>query len=178
MVAAILAAQCTDARVNLVTPALFEKYPDPDAIAGASQAELEDMIRSCGFFRNKARAIIGASRSLLDKHHGKMPATLEELIALPGVGRKIASLILGDSFGIPAIVVDTHCARITCLIGLTGKSDPAGIEADLRRIVDPKYWIAYGHLMVSHGRDTCVARRPKCHQCPLNTFCDHAQAKA
>ncbi|HBP38800.1 MAG TPA: endonuclease III [Clostridiales bacterium] len=177
MAAAILAAQCTDARVNQITPALFARYPDLPALAGAEPAELENLIRSCGLFRTKARSILGASRELLARHQGEMPRTLEELIALPGVGRKIANLILGDSFGIPALVVDTHCARLSNRIGLTDQKDPAAIEKDLAAIVPEPDQIAFGHLMVSHGRAVCIARRPNCLACPLAGFCRSAGNK-
>lgn len=174
MVSAILAAQCTDARVNQVTPALFARYPDPAGLAAADLPELESLIRSCGLYHVKARAIQGASRQLSEKYQGHLPDSLDELASLPGIGRKIANLILGDCFGIPAIVVDTHCARISRLIGLTDKTDPAAIEQDLCRVVEKKDWIAFGHLMVSHGRSICVARRPACGPCPLRSFCHYA----
>jgi endonuclease III len=174
MVSAILAAQCTDERVNKITPALFARYPDPAAMAGADLAELESLIRSCGLYHNKARAIQGSCRQLADRHQGRLPGNRDALEALPGVGRKIANLILGDCFGIPAIVVDTHCARISCLIGLTSRTAPAAIEKDLCALVEPNDWIAYGHLMVDHGRAVCIARRPACASCPLNLFCHYA----
>lgn len=174
LVAAILAAQCTDARVNQVTPGLFRRFPALSDLAAADIREIEDLIKSCGLYHNKARAILGASQCLIEKHQGVMPAALGELVALPGVGRKIANLILGDCFGIPAIVVDTHCARISCLIGLTSQTSPQAIEQDLAHLVPEQDWIAYGHLMVSHGRALCVARRPDCRACPLNSFCWHA----
>jgi endonuclease-3 len=177
MVSAILAAQCTDARVNQVTPALFARYSGPKDLAAADLAELEGMIRSCGLYHNKARAIQGASRQLIEKYQGCLPDSLDDLTSLPGIGRKIANLILGDCFGIPAIVVDTHCGRISRLIGLTEKTDPSAIEQDLRRIVDSQDWIVYGHLMVSHGRTICVARRPCCAICPLRIFCRYAGNK-
>jgi endonuclease III len=174
MVSAILAAQCTDERVNKITPALFARYPDPAAMAGADLAELESLIRSCGLYHNKARAIQGACRQLAERHHGLLPGNREDLVALPGIGRKIANLILGDCFGIPAVVVDTHCARISCLIGLTTQTAPEAIEKDLCALVEEKDWIAYGHLMVYHGRAVCIARRPACAVCPLNQFCHYA----
>lgn len=175
LVGAILAAQCTDARVNLVTPALFARYPALADLAAADPAELENLIRSCGLYHNKCRAILGASRQLVEKHGGELPRTLNELTALPGVGRKIANLILGDCFGIPGIVVDTHCARVSRLIGLTDQSDPLAIEKDLLQIVPEPDQTAYGHLMVSHGRAICPARRPRCPACPLNGFCRYAR---
>ena len=178
LVSAILAAQCTDERVNRVTPALFARYPDLAALATAETSDLEDLIHSCGLFRNKARAIQGASRLLLERNQGRIPDSLEALTALPGIGRKIANLILGDCFGIPAIVVDTHCARISRLIGLTDATDPAAIERDLAACVTPADWIVFGHLMVSHGRAICQANRPVCSCCPLRGFCDYAALRA
>jgi endonuclease-3 len=174
LIAAILAAQCTDARVNQVTPALFARFPDLPALAAADRADLEALIKSCGLFHTKARAIQGASRQLVERHGGQLPRTMPELIDLPGVGRKIANLILGDCLGLPAIVVDTHCARISQLIGLTDQTSPPAIERDLLRIVPVNDQIAYGHLMVSHGRAICISRRPNCPKCPLNGFCRHA----
>lgn len=175
MMAAILAAQCTDARVNLITPALFKRYPDVVAMASADFSELTELIRSCGLFRNKAKAMINSSRALLERHDGTMPDQIDALTALPGIGRKIANLILGDYFGIAAIVVDTHCSRISQLLGLTGRKDPPGIEKDLTRVLDPKHWILYGHLMVLHGRAICQARRPDCAICPVRDLCDYGR---
>lgn len=175
MVGAILAAQCTDARVNLVTPALFERYPDARAAASANQEELERLIHSCGLFHNKARAIIGASRAITEKHAGVMPGSLDGLLDLPGVGRKIANLILGDAFGIPAVVVDTHCARITKRIGLTDHDDPPAIEKDLMRSLPRADWTDYGHLAVTHGRIICKARQPACIVCGLTPLCRYAR---
>jgi endonuclease-3 len=176
LVAAILSAQCTDARVNQITPALFGRYPDVAAMAAADLAELEHLIRSCGLFRTKAKAIRASCRVLQEQHAGRMPDRLEDLTALPGVGRKIANLILGDAFRIPAIVVDTHCARISRLIGLTDQDNPLRIEQDLAAVLDPADWIDYGHLMVEHGRTLCIARRPRCGDCPVASFCRYAGA--
>ena len=174
LVAAILSAQCTDARVNLITPALFARYPDVRAMAEADQADVEGLIRSCGLFRTKARSIIASSREIATHYAARVPASLGELTKLPGVGRKIANLILGDAYGVPAIVVDTHCARISNLIGLTDHTDPVRIEQDLAAVLDPADWIDYGHLMVEHGRTLCVARRPDCARCPLAPHCRYA----
>jgi len=174
LVAAILSAQCTDARVNVITPALFSHFPDAQAMAKADQAKVEELIRSCGLFRTKARSIIASSRAIVAQHLGRVPDTLEALTSLPGVGRKIANLILGDAYGVPAIVVDTHCARISALIGLTDHTDPARVEKDLAEVLDPADWIDYGHLMVEHGRTLCVARRPDCANCPLAPHCRYA----
>ncbi|MDD2579657.1 MAG: endonuclease III [Eubacteriales bacterium] len=175
MMAAILAAQCTDARVNLITPALFRRYPDAAAMASADFAELTELIRSCGLFRNKAKAMINSSRTLLEHHDGIMPDDIDSLTALPGIGRKIANLILGDYFGIAAIVVDTHCSRISQLLGLTRRTDPPGIEKDLAMVLESKHWILYGHLMVLHGRAVCQARRPDCPNCPVRDLCDYGR---
>ncbi len=173
MVATILAAQCTDARVNLVTPALFKKYPTVKAFAEADVKDVEDLIRSTGFFRNKAKNIVACANALLERHNGEVPDTMEELVALPGVGRKIANLMLGDVFGKPCIVVDTHCKRITNLLGLTKNTDPTKIEMDLRKIIPPEYGALFCHQMVEHGRAICIARRPKCAECGMNTVCDY-----
>ena len=175
MVGAILAAQCTDARVNIVAPALFGHYPDARAASSAKQEELERLIHSCGLFRNKAKAIIGASLAITEKHAGVMPGTLDGLLDLPGVGRKIANLILGDAFGIPAVVVDTHCARISKRIGLTGHDDPPVIEKDLMRSLPRADWTDYGHLAVTHGRALCKARQPDCTACGLAPICRYAR---
>ncbi len=172
MVATILAAQCTDARVNLVTPALFKKYPTVKAFAEAEVSDVEGLIRSTGFFRNKAKNIVACANTLLERHSGEVPDTMEELVALPGVGRKIANLMLGDVFGKPCIVVDTHCKRITNLLGLTKNTDPTKIEMDLRKIIPPEYGAQFCHQIVEHGRAICVARRPKCSECGMNTVCD------
>ncbi|NCA98448.1 MAG: endonuclease III [Clostridia bacterium] len=175
LVGAILAAQCTDYRVNLITPALFERYPTPQAFAESDHSELENLIRSCGLFRNKAKAIQAACAALVRDHDCQMPDTLEDLIRLPGVGRKIANLILGDWFGRQAVVVDTHCARISRLLGLTDQTDPAAIERDLVAVLPPDKFTAYGHLIVAHGREICIARRPDCCSCPLKPLCGHGR---
>ena len=172
MIATILAAQCTDARVNLVTPALFKKYPTVQSFAEAEISDVEELIRSTGFFRNKAKNIVACANTLLERHNGEVPDTMEELIALPGVGRKIANLMLGDVFGKPCIVVDTHCKRITNLLGLTKNTDPTKIEMDLKKIIPPEYGALFCHQIVEHGRAICIARRPKCSECGMNTVCD------
>ncbi len=175
LVAAILSAQCTDARVNLITPGLFARFPDVTSMAGASQAEVEELIRTCGLFRNKAKAIIASSQVLVEKFAGQVPQNFPDLISLPGIGRKIANLLLGDAFGVPALVVDTHCARVSRLIGLTDSENPHQIEKDLTRILPPEEWIGYGHLMVEHGRTLCIARRPRCDICPVAPHCRFAR---
>ncbi|MDI9470020.1 MAG: endonuclease III [Bacillota bacterium] len=173
LVGGILAAQCTDARVNRITPALYERYPDMAAIATASESELEPLIRSCGMYRTKARHLVGAARHLLREHDGVVPQTLEELVAIPGVGRKIANLILGDAFGQQAVVVDTHCARVSRRMGLTDSEQPARIERDLMAVLPEDSWTRWGHLVVAHGRELCTARRTLCEDCPCRPDCRH-----
>ena len=172
LVATVLAAQCTDARVNLVTPELFRKYPTVESFAKAKESDIEKLIYSTGFYRNKAKNIVACAKTLMEKHAGKVPDTMEELVALPGVGRKIANLLLGDVFKKPCIVVDTHCKRITKLLGLTKNTDPTKVEMDLRKIIPPEYGALFCHQIVEHGRAICVARRPKCSECGLNTVCE------
>ncbi|MDW7659216.1 MAG: endonuclease III [Bacillota bacterium] len=174
LVAAILSAQCTDARVNQITPALFERFPGVADMAAADLEELENLIHSCGLFRSKAKAIRASCRVLHEQYHDRLPDRIDDLTALPGVGRKIANLMLGDAFRIPAIVVDTHCARISRLIGLTDQESPVRIEQDLAAVLDPADWIDYGHLMVEHGRSLCIARRPRCGVCPVAPVCRYA----
>ncbi|NLW11182.1 MAG: endonuclease III [Clostridiaceae bacterium] len=178
LIAAILAAQCTDARVNIITADLFVNYPDLISFATATQEEMEQAIKSCGLFRNKARAIIACCQVLLDKYDGEVPQDMDSLLELPGIGRKIANLILGDSYGIPAVVVDTHCARITRLLGLTSHKEPPKIEQDLMRLLPEKWWISWGHLMVAHGREICKARQPVCNICPVALLCSYAVGTA
>lgn len=175
MVGAILAAQCTDARVNTVTPALFERFPTVEAFAAASATEIEPYIRPCGFFRNKARSIQGAAFYLLEKHGGVLPQTREELLKIPGVGRKIANLLIGDSFGGQAVVVDTHCARLSKLLGFTKSDNVFQIEKDLVNLLPESEQADWGHLLVVHGRACCVARRPRCGECALRDLCDYGR---
>lgn len=172
---AILASQCTDARVNKITPLLFRRYPDLVSLAAASYDDLAGIIRSCGLFRSKARSLIGMAKMITEKHNGQIPADRDSLMQLPGVGRKIANLVLGDYFAWPAIVVDTHCGRISRLLGLTDSTSPVQIEKDLERVIDRQEWINYGHLMVSHGRNICMARNPQCDRCPLRDLCRYAR---
>jgi endonuclease-3 len=172
VVATILSAQCTDKRVNMVTPALFEKYPGPADLAAARQTDVERLIRSTGFFRNKAKSLIGMARGLVDKHNGEVPRTLDELVHLPGVGRKTANVVLGTAFGIPSgVVVDTHVERISKLLGLTTGKNAVKIEQDLMQVLPKKEWINFSHRLIHHGRRICIARRPKCPECPLLNVC-------
>ena len=170
-----LAAQCTDERVNKVTPALFARFPTLEALAEADIAEVEQYIHSTGFFRAKARDIVLSSQMLLRDYGGKVPGTMEELLKLPGVGRKTANLILGDVYKTPGVVVaDTHCIRITGLLGLTdGSKDPVKVEMQLRKVLPPEESNDFCHRMVLHGRAVCIARRPQCATCTLRPWCDH-----
>jgi endonuclease-3 len=172
LVSTVLSAQCTDTRVNQVTKELFKKYRSTQDYAHADQAELEDDIRSTGFFRNKAKAIKSFSMILAEKFNGEVPNTMEELVSLPGIGRKTANLILGEAFGIPGIVVDTHVLRVSKLMGLTNNTDPTKVEFDLMEIVPKEKWIAFSNLLIRHGRTICIARRPKHQECAVIDFCD------
>lgn len=171
LVSAILAAQCTDERVNKVTPSLFQRFPEILDFCGADQEEIEKYIKSCGLFRNKAKNIKAAAIYLMENHEGKVPASEEELLRIPGVGRKIANLILGDSFGINAVVVDTHCARLSFRFGLTESKNPALIEKNLMAVLPENCWSNWGHLMVTHGREICRARKAGCENCFLREIC-------
>ncbi|MCI9310171.1 MAG: endonuclease III [Lawsonibacter sp.] len=170
-----LAAQCTDERVNKVTPALYARFPTLEALAQADISEVEEYIHSTGFFRAKAKDIVLASQMLLRDYGGKVPNTMEDLLKLPGVGRKTANLILGDVYHTPGVVVaDTHCIRITGLLGLTdGTKDPGKVETQLRAVLPPEESNDFCHRMVLHGRAVCIARRPQCTQCTLRPWCDH-----
>ncbi|MDR2600519.1 MAG: endonuclease III [Oscillospiraceae bacterium] len=170
--AARLSAQCTDARVNLVTPVLFKRYQTLEEIASADISELEDIIHSCGFYKTKARDIVMASAMLVGEFDGKVPDTMEKLLRIPGVGRKTANLMLGDLFGKPSIVVDTHCIRITNRIGLVKTKDPVKIETELRAIIPPDKSTAFCHRLVLHGRVVCTARNPKCNKCTIFAYCE------
>ena len=166
-----LAAQCTDARVNIVAKDLYKKYPDVYAFANADELELQQDIKSTGFFRNKARNIIACCQMLINEYDGEIPNTMEDLLRLPGVGRKTANLVLGDFFGIPGIVVDTHATRLSNRMGFTTNSDPYKIEQDLQKIVPREKWSSFCHQLVYHGREFCSARSPKCDSCPINHLC-------
>lgn len=176
MVAVILSAQCTDARVNLVTPALFKRYPDAKSFATAEPAELEELIRSTGFFRNKAKNIRAACKSIVEKHGGEVPRTLEALTDLPGVARKTANVVLGTAYGIPSgVVVDTHIARLSQRLGMTKHDDPVKIEKDLMDLWPQERWIMSGHRLIWHGRRVCFARKPNCAGCDLVALCPSAE---
>lgn len=173
--ATILSAQCTDARVNLVTPVLFERYPTPEALARAPQAEVEEIIRSTGFFRNKARSLIGMAQALVADHGGVVPRTMEQLRLLPGVGRKTANVVLGNAYGVnEGVTVDTHVARVSHRLGLTAQTDPVKIEQDLMPLVPREQWALFSHVLIFHGRRTCVARRPRCPECVVAHLCPSA----
>jgi len=171
LIATILSAQCTDARVNKVTPELFTRYPDAAALAAASQADLEALVRSTGFFRNKARAIRECCADIVAKHGGVVPNTLEQLTQLRGVGRKTANVVLGNAYGVPGVVVDTHVTRLAHRLGLTPESDAVKIEFALMPIVPRERWTKFSHWLILHGRRTCVARKPHCSVCPLVPHC-------
>ncbi len=171
LVATILSAQCTDERVNIVTKDLFQKYKNAADYAKADPAELEQDIRSTGFYRNKAKNIRTCCRDLVDKHGGKVPQTMEALTALAGVGRKTANCVLGNCFGIPGVVTDTHVIRLSRLMGLSKHVDPVKLEFDLMGLFAEKDWVALSHMLISHGRRVCVARRPDCGNCPLQPEC-------
>ncbi len=175
-VAVILSAQCTDARVNLVTPALFQRFPTPQSFAAAPIVEVEQLIRSTGFYHNKAKNIVGFATTLLERHNGIVPHTLRELVALPGVGRKTANVVLGAAFGkVEGVVVDTHVMRLSRLLGLTESDDPVKIERDLMPLIPQKKWFHFSHSLILHGRSVCPARRPKCNNCIVRTYCPSAQ---
>lgn len=179
LIATILSAQCTDERVNLVTATLFRKYPSVADYANADPAELEKDISSINFFRNKARSIQTTARLLLEKHNGSLPKTLEELTQLAGVGRKTANVVLGTAFGIPTgVVVDTHVARLTQLLGLTKNKDAEKIEQDLIELVPKKEWIDFSHRLIWHGRRICKARKPNCAECSLEPLCPSSLLKS
>ena len=179
LAATILSAQCTDARVNMVTPVLFKAYPTPAKLAQARQPDVEEIIKSTGFFRNKAKSLIGMAQAVVADHGGQIPRTMEELHALPGVGRKTANVVLGNAYGINAgITVDTHVTRLSNLLGLTAHKDAVKIEHDLMPLVPQKDWTIISHLLILHGRAICIANRPKCGECVLNDLCPSANLTA
>lgn len=178
MIAVRLSAQCTDARVNRIAPALFARFPTLDSFADADVSEVEEMVRSCGFYKHKARDIVLACQMLRDVYGGKVPDTMDALLKLPGVGRKTANLLLGDLYGQPAVVCDTHCIRIANRLGLAHGKEPEKVEAQLRAILPPEESSDFCHRIVLFGRDICTARSPKCAQCPLRPLCAHFEANA
>jgi endonuclease-3 len=176
LIATMLSAQSTDVRVNIVTKSLFRKYPNPQAFASATQPEMERDVRQTGFFRNKAKAVIAASKAIMEKHGGEVPRTMEELTALPGVGRKTANVVLGNAFKMQVgIVVDTHVTRVSGRLGLTANVDPVKIEQDLMKLIPQKEWTVFSHRLIQHGRQICIARKPKCRECRINELCPSAE---
>ena len=172
LAATILSAQCTDERVNMVTPELFARFPDARSLAGGDQGEVEEIIRSTGFFRSKARNLIGMADAVVEKHEGEIPRDMDALVALPGVGRKTANVVLGNAFGInDGVVVDTHVKRLAGRMGLTSQKTPEKIEPDLMRLFDRERWTMLSHLLIFHGRQVCNARKPACNECALAHLC-------
>ncbi len=172
LAATILSAQCTDVRVNIVTPDLFAAYPTVQEMAVAAQPDVEQLVRTTGFFRNKAKNIIGAAQGIVERYHGEVPRNMDDLLSLPGVARKTANVVLGSGFGIASgVVVDTHVARISNRLGFTTASDPKKIEKDLISILPKKRWVLFSHQIIHHGRGVCVARKPKCDICRLYDLC-------
>jgi endonuclease-3 len=173
LVATILSAQCTDARVNMVTPELFRKFPTPQAMAQASLPAVEEEIRSTGFYRNKAKSIVGAAKKIVGDFGGKVPKTMAELLTVPGAARKTANVVLGVAYGIAeGIVVDTHVLRLSRRLGLTKETDPKKVEQELVRIIPKDHWIQFSHELIHHGRQVCLARKPRCLDCTLETLCN------
>lgn len=171
-VATILSAQTTDVRVNMVTPILFERYPGASDLAAARQEDVEEIIRSTGFFRNKAKNIIGFARAVMEMHEGEVPRTLDQLAALPGVGRKTANVILGNAFGVDeGVVVDTHVKRLSARLGFTRQEDPVKVERDLMELFPRERWTMLSHLLIWHGRRVCEARKPRCEECTVSRLC-------
>lgn len=172
LAATILSAQCTDVRVNIVTPALFAAYPTVQDMAVAAQADIEQLVRTTGFFRNKAKNLIGAAQGIVERYNGQVPTSMEDLLTLPGVARKTANVVLGSWFGIASgVVVDTHVSRISNRLDLTKAIDPQKIEQDLMKIIPKKRWVLFSHQIIHHGRAVCVARKPKCDICRLYDLC-------
>ncbi|WP_052022542.1 endonuclease III [Actinotalea ferrariae] len=171
LVATVLSAQTTDVRVNQVTPALFARHPDAPALAGADRTELEELIRPTGFFRAKAQSLLGLAQALVERHGGEVPARMEDLVLLPGVGRKTANVVLGNAFGVPGLPVDTHVGRVARRLGLTAEEDPVAVEHALGALLPRSTWVMASHRLIVHGRRTCHARRPACGACPLAPLC-------
>lgn len=177
LVATILSAQCTDKRVNQVTPALFARYPDARRMAAAEPATLEALIQPTGFFRQKAKSILSAARDIVERFDGRVPGSLDDLVSLHGVGRKTANVVLGNAFDVPGLTVDTHMMRVNRRLGLTFHEDPVKIERDLMALVPEREWTPYSHRVIEHGRTCCLARRPQCERCPLLPLCPFARAR-
>lgn len=175
LVATILSAQCTDERVNQVTPTLFENYPTPETMAEAPEEHLQELIRSTGFFRNKSKSIKGMATAVTDQYGGRVPGTMDELRELPGVGRKTANVVLGNCFNVPGLPVDTHMIRVNGRLGFTKNTDPEKIERDLMEIVPEAEWTMYSHRIILHGRAICIARKPRCTICPVSHLCPYFQ---
>jgi len=178
LISTMLAAQCTDERVNTITPGLFKKYKDACDFANADLEELKSIIKPTGFFRNKAANIIACCKMIVEKFNGRVPDNMEDLLKLPGVGRKTANLILGDVYGIPSIVVDTHCGRLARRIGFTKSEDPSKVEQDLIKIIPSRYRTRFCHQLVLHGRAVCKARKPECQKCGIRAWCDAGAASS
>ncbi len=178
LIATILSAQTTDRSVNSVTPVLFARYPDAAALAHADPREVEAMIKPTGFFHVKAKTIIACSKSLVERFHGAVPSRMEDLVTLPGVGRKTANVVLGVAFGVPGFAVDTHVKRLTRRLGLTKSTDPVKIEAEVTRMLPPEEWTGFGLRLILHGRRVCLARAPRCPECVLNDFCPSSTVRA
>lgn len=174
LAATVLSAQCTDVRVNQVTPALFAAYPDAEAMAGAERAPLEELIRPTGFFRSKASSLLELSRDIVERHGGEVPDTLDDLVKLRGVGRKTANVVLGNAFGVPGITVDTHMGRLSRRLGLTVNDDPVAVERDLAALIEPAEWTLWSHRVIFHGRRRCTARKPDCAGCEIAALCPSA----
>ena len=177
LAATILSAQCTDVRVNMVTPQLFAKYPTAEAMASAKPEDVEEIIKSAGFFRQKTKSLISMSQDVTDRFGGRVPEALEELVSLRGVGRKTANVVIGVAFGGDGVVVDTHVKRISRLLGWTKHSDPVKIETDLMVLHPKEHWTLLGHTLIHHGRAICIARRPKCEKCPVEDLCPSSLLK-
>jgi endonuclease-3 len=171
LISTMLSAQCTDERVNKVTPELFRHYPDAFSMAAASVEHLAELVRSTGFFNSKSKNMSACARVLVEEHQGEVPSELNALVKLPGVGRKTANVVLGTGFGVPGIVVDTHVIRIANLLGMTNKQDAVKIEFELQKIIEKEHWVMFTHLIIDHGRAVCIARRPQCHNCVLADLC-------
>ncbi|HVP31577.1 MAG TPA: endonuclease III [Myxococcota bacterium] len=178
LVATILSAQCTDKMVNQVTPELFARFPDARAMAAARPSEIERLIQRTGFFRQKAKSILEASRDIVERFGGKVPRTLDDLVSLHGVGRKTANVVLGNAFEVPGLTVDTHMTRVNRRLGLTSHDDPVKIERDLMALVPEREWTLYSHRVIEHGRTCCIARRPECERCALRELCPFPRSRA